>query len=65
MITLVGREVYLWCPNGISKSRLIEVNWEKLLGVTVTARNWNTVTKIAALMARLVPRVTGVALGGA
>lgn len=50
LIRLAGREVYLWCPAGISKSRLLEVKWEKMLGVTVTARNWNTVGKIAALM---------------
>lgn len=41
--------LYLWCPNGISKSTLWQVNWDKVLGTAVTLRNWNTVTKLLDL----------------
>ncbi|MFH9422585.1 DUF1697 domain-containing protein [Streptomyces sp. NPDC017529] len=46
---LAGRELYLWCPNGIGRSRLAEAVSRARLGVTATARNWNTVTKLLAL----------------
>lgn len=45
----VGREIYVWAPNGVSKTELTYAFWEKRLGVTATARNWNTVTKLLAL----------------
>ena len=41
--------LYLWCPNGISKSTLWTVDWDKRLGTAVTLRNWNTVTKLREL----------------
>lgn len=44
-----GREIYAWHPHGINKSRLAKVLSEERLGVTATARNWNTVTKLLAL----------------
>ena len=49
-IVLVGREVYLWCPAGLSKSPLTKTDWDTVLGTAVTMRNWKTVTKIAALL---------------
>lgn len=47
----VAGHLYLWCPNGISKSTLWQVNWDKALGTAVTMRNWNTVGKLAELAA--------------
>jgi uncharacterized protein (DUF1697 family) len=44
-----GREVYAWYPDGFRNSRLGKVLTEKRLGVSATARNWNTVTKLLAL----------------
>lgn len=44
-----GREIYLWYANGVQGTRLGNDFWEKRLGVTGTARNWNTVTKLLAL----------------
>jgi uncharacterized protein (DUF1697 family) len=38
------RVVYLYRPNGIQGSRLPDL--ERLLGVRVTERNWNTVSKL-------------------
>lgn len=45
----VDGHLYLWCPNGISKSTLWQVNWDRSLGTAVTMRNWNTVTKLLEL----------------
>lgn len=44
-----GGHLYLWCPNGVLKSPFASVDWKRELGVDVTMRNWNTVTKLAAL----------------
>jgi uncharacterized protein (DUF1697 family) len=44
-----GRELYAWHPAGVARSKL----WARLagadLGVTATARNWTTVTKLLEL----------------
>jgi len=44
-----GREIYAWHPDGVHTSKLAKVLSERRLGVTATARNWNTVTKLLAL----------------
>lgn len=44
-----GRELYLWLPDGIANTPLASWKWDQLLGVPGTARNWNTVTKLAEL----------------
>lgn len=44
-----GREIYAWHPTGIQRSRLAGLLTDRRLGVTATARNWNTVTKLLAL----------------
>jgi uncharacterized protein (DUF1697 family) len=44
-----GAEIYVWLPDGIQNARLTHAFWEKRLGVTATARNWNTVEKLLAL----------------
>jgi uncharacterized protein (DUF1697 family) len=44
-----GRELYQWLPDGIQNTPLASWDWDKLLGVPGTARNWNTVTKLAEL----------------
>ena len=42
------RVAYVWCPDGILASRVLEaVN--RMLGDAVTTRNWATVTKLHAL----------------
>jgi uncharacterized protein (DUF1697 family) len=43
-LSLADRALYLYRPNGIMGSRLPDL--EKLLGVRVTERNWNTVTRL-------------------
>jgi uncharacterized protein (DUF1697 family) len=47
-IRIVGEEAYVTYPNGIGKSKLTNTLLEKHLGVSGTARNWNTVTKLLA-----------------
>jgi uncharacterized protein (DUF1697 family) len=48
-LRVVGREVYLHCPNGYGRSKLSNAYFEKELGVAATTRNWKTVTKLAEL----------------
>jgi uncharacterized protein (DUF1697 family) len=44
-----GREVYAWHPEGVARSKLWAALAGKGLGVTATARNWTTVTKLLEL----------------
>ncbi len=37
-----GRAVYLFCPNGYSKTTFTNTFFEKTLNVTATTRNWKT-----------------------
>jgi len=46
---LSDREIHVWYASGIVESRLAKVLTEKKIGLAATARNWNTVTKLAAL----------------
>ena len=46
---LVGREVYLYCPDGYGNTKLSNVFWEKKLGLSATTRNWNSVNKLYEL----------------
>jgi uncharacterized protein (DUF1697 family) len=43
---LQGRELYIYFPDGVGKSKLPWSSVEKLLKTTGTARNWNSVTKM-------------------
>jgi uncharacterized protein (DUF1697 family) len=44
-----GREIYVWCPNGMRDSSLMRALGDPKLAPTATVRNWNTVTKLLAL----------------
>jgi uncharacterized protein (DUF1697 family) len=48
-VVLAGREIYAWHPEGIGRSRLWTLLAGRGLGVTATARNWTTVTKLLEL----------------
>ena len=48
-VAVHGREIYAWHPGGIQRSPLVKLLTDKKLGVTATARNWNTVTKLLDL----------------
>lgn len=51
-LSVDGREVYVWCPGGLNRSQAWKVFSRTGLDVTATARNWNTVKKLAELLAR-------------
>ena len=44
-----GRELYAWHPAGVARSKLWAALANRRLGVTATARNWTTVTKLLEL----------------
>jgi uncharacterized protein (DUF1697 family) len=46
---LSGREIYAWHPDGMHRSALAKLLSGPRLGVIATARNWNTVTKLAVM----------------
>ncbi len=48
-LTIIGREVYSWCPDGLADAQVNKVLTERRLGAVPTTRNWNTVTKLLAL----------------
>jgi uncharacterized protein (DUF1697 family) len=47
-----GREIYAWHPEGVARSKLWAALAGRGLGVTATARNWTTVTKLLELADR-------------
>ena len=46
-----GREIYIVYPDGMGTSKLTNAAIEKKLGTRCTARNWNTVMKLASVAA--------------
>jgi len=50
-VRVAERVVYQWCPDGILAAPAVSGFVEKRWKVVATARNWNTVTKLAALVA--------------
>jgi uncharacterized protein (DUF1697 family) len=51
-VRMGDRVIYQWCQNGILESPQVGGFVEKNLKVTVTRRNWNTVTKLSDLLDR-------------
>ena len=49
-IHLGERVVYQWCPQGILAAPNVGAFVEKHLKVAVTNRNWNTVTRLGAML---------------
>ena len=52
-VRLVGRELYIYFPNGVGRSKLPWSTLAESLGTTGTARNWNSVTKMLAMAEQL------------
>lgn len=46
MLEMRGPEIYLYYPNGVGRSKLSGAVMENKLGVSGTARNWNTLIKL-------------------
>ena len=51
-----GRELYWLCQTGQSESPLFKVAIERVLGISITFRNMNTVRKIAEKAASRISR---------
>jgi len=46
---VVGRDVYLWLPDGVGRSKLTNAWFDKQLGTVSTIRNWRTVEALISL----------------
>ena len=44
--TVRGREIYLYCPNGLGRTKLSNQYFDTKLATTSTVRNWRTVQKL-------------------
>ena len=47
-IAIEGSEAYVWTPDGVKAMTLSYAYLERRFGLVATARNWNTLEKIAA-----------------
>ncbi len=47
---IVGKDVYVYCPNGYGNTKLNNTFFENKLKVTATTRNWKTVNELANLI---------------
>jgi uncharacterized protein (DUF1697 family) len=45
-----GQEIYLHLPNGMARTKLTNAYFDSKLSTVCTARNWATVSKLAAMM---------------
>jgi uncharacterized protein (DUF1697 family) len=52
-LRIEGRELYIYFPNGIGRSKLSWAGLEKTLKTPGTARNWNSVTKMLEMAENL------------
>ena len=44
-----GREIYLYCPNGVARTKLTNSYFDSRLSTTSTTRNWRTVQRLLEL----------------
>ena len=47
--TVIGREIYLCCPNGIARTKLTNAYFDTALRTVCTIRNWRSAQKLLAL----------------
>src|SRR3954454_12693108 len=59
MFAVGDRVIYAWYRDGLQRSKLASQLTDAGLGVTATARNWNTVTKMLELARGEAPRPSG------
>jgi uncharacterized protein (DUF1697 family) len=43
---IIGRDVFLFCPNGYGRTKLSNAFFERKLGLPATTRNWNTINAL-------------------
>jgi uncharacterized protein (DUF1697 family) len=51
-LVIDGKEIYVHTPDGYANTKYTGTFLERRLGVVSTTRNWNTVTKLCALVKR-------------
>jgi len=51
---LIGREAYIYFPNGQGRSKFPWAAIERALGTSATGRNWNSVTKMLEMAEKMV-----------
>lgn len=47
--TIIGKAIYLYCPNGYGRTKLTNTFFEKKLDTQATTRNWKTVLKLSSM----------------
>jgi uncharacterized protein (DUF1697 family) len=47
--TVVGRDIYVCCPNGVARSKLTNDYFDRTLATVSTGRNWRTVLTLVEL----------------
>jgi uncharacterized protein (DUF1697 family) len=47
--SIVGKEIYLYCPNGYGITKLSNNFFERELNVRATTRNWKTVNTLLSM----------------
>ncbi len=52
-LRIEGRELYIYFPNGVGRSKLSTAKLEKTLSIPGTGRNWNSVTKMLEMAEQL------------
>jgi uncharacterized protein (DUF1697 family) len=48
-----GREIYLYCPNGVARTKLTNDYFDRKLSTTSTARNWQTILKLVEMAGKI------------
>ncbi|HTY14893.1 MAG TPA: DUF1697 domain-containing protein [Methanoregulaceae archaeon] len=54
-VKVIGREVYLFCPDGYGRTKFSNTFLEKKLGVAATTRNWKTVIMLEEMAGKKSP----------
>jgi uncharacterized protein (DUF1697 family) len=49
---IIGKEIFIYCPNGFGKTKLFTTFFENKMKVTGTARNWKTVKTVLEIAER-------------
>jgi uncharacterized protein (DUF1697 family) len=52
-LRIEGREIYIYFPNGMGRSKLPWAGLDKILKTSATGRNWNSVTKMLEMAEKL------------
>ncbi len=47
---VIGKTVYLYCPDGYGRTKLTNEFWEKKLGSAATTRNWKTLLALMEMV---------------